>query len=349
MTVPPEGPTPNASDTAAALPGGPPAPQPLERHHDEGRAAAMLVLACALWGASFTWVKASLAGMAVARGGKPGGFLWVPVLYIGWRFVLGAALWGIVFRRSLRGWTLKTARRSVLLGGLLVAPMILQQLGLDRTSESVSAFLTSLTIVFTPLTLWALFRERPSGRVALGVLFGTGGVYLMTLAGRTDVDPGELAGVALGVACALGFSLHIVGIDRWGREEDPFRLTLGQFATAGVVALAVTPLFGAGWADLAPSVQWSMFAHEGVAMNLGLAIVFSTLGAFGLMFRYQPRVSASRATIIYLTEPIFASVYAWVFAASGMTTAGIAGGALILAANFVSRRRARKPLTPPVD
>ena len=329
-------------DGSSVLPGGPP---PAARASGAGaretRAAGMLLLTCALWGASFTWVKATLAGMAAARGGAPGDFLWVPALYIGWRFLIGAALWGIVFRRSLRGWTMKTARRSVFLGALLAAPMILQQMGLDRTSESVSAFLTSLTIVFTPLALWALFRERPSGRIAAGVGLGVAGVYLMTLAGRGEVEAGELAGVALGVACALGFSLHIVGIDRWGREEDPFRLTLGQFATAGVIALAAAPLFGAGRADLAPGAQWAMLAHEGVARDLALAIVFSTLGAFGLMFRYQPRVNASHATIIYLSEPVFASVYAWAFGTGGMTRAGIAGASLILAANFVSRRRGK--------
>jgi drug/metabolite transporter (DMT)-like permease len=302
------------------------------------RAAGMLVLACALWGASFTWVKATLVGMAAARGGVPRDFLWVPVLYIGWRFVLGAILWGIVFRRSLKGWTWKTARRSVFLGVLLVAPMIAQQLGLARTSESVSAFLTSLVIVFTPLTLWIFFRERPSARIALGVLFGAGGVYLMTFAGKSVTEPGELAGIALGIACALGFSLHIVGIDRWGREEDPLRLTLGQFATAGLVALVAVPFFGAGVEDLSPRVQWEMFTHDGVTLNLALAIVVSTIGAYGLMFRYQPRVKASRATIIYLVEPVFASAYAWVFASSGMTALGIVGGVIILAANFVSRQ-----------
>ncbi|MHC4252614.1 MAG: DMT family transporter [Planctomycetota bacterium] len=347
MSAPIDEATPVVGDDGpAVLPGGPPAPAgaPAPRA-DDARAAGMLVLACALWGASFTWVKAGLSGMAAARGGKAADFLWVPALYIGWRFILGAALWGIVFRRSLKGWTRRTARRSVLLGALLFVPMFLQLLGLGRTSESVSAFLTSLTIVFTPLTLWLLFRERPSGRVALGVLFGMGGVYLMSFAGSREAAPGKLAGVALGVACALGFSLHIVGIDRWGRDEDPFRLTLGQFATVGVLGLVAAPLFGAGWDDLAPGAQWAMLSHEGVARDLVLAVVFSTLGAFGLMFRYQPRVSASRATIIYLTEPIFASLYAWVFAASGMTAFGVAGGALILAANFVSRRRA--DLAPP--
>jgi len=311
----------------------------------DGRAAGMLVLACALWGASFTWAKATLAGMAAARGKKPGDLLWLPVLYVAWRFALGAALWAVVFRRSLKGWTWRAARRSAALGCLLAAPMALQQMGLARTSEPVSAFLTSLTIVFTPLALWALFRERPSARIALGVAFGAGGVCLMNLVGRGEIETGTLVGMALGVACALGFALHIVGVDRWGRDEDPFRLSLGQFATASIVALALTPILGAGAADLAPRAQWAMLSGDGVPLNLALATVVSTLGAFGLMFRYQPRVDASRATIIYLTEPVFASAYAWALAERRMTAWEIAGGALILAANFVSR--SRKGAAPP--
>jgi len=309
------------------------------------RAEGMLVLTCALWGASFTWENVTIVGMSAARGGGPSDLLWVPMYYVGWRFVLSAALWAIVFRRSLKGWTWRAVRRSVVLGALLAVPIVVQKFSLTRTSESVCAFLTSLTVVFTPLMLWLLLRKRPSRKIALGVLFGAGGVYLMTLAGKSEVKPGELVGVALGVACAFGFSLHIIALDRWGRDEDPLRLTLGQFATAGVVALVAAPLFGAGTEDLAPRAQWAMFAHDGVALNFLLVIVVSTIGAYGLMFRYQPRVDPSHATIIYLIEPVFASAYAWVFASRGMTTWAIAGGALILAANFVSR--GRRSATPP--
>jgi len=326
-------------DVRAALPVAP------EHQAKDRRAEGMLVLACALWGASFTWENVTIAGMSAARGGGPSDLLWVPTFYVGWRFVLSALLWASVFRRSLWGWTWRAVRRSAVLGTLLVAPIVVQKFSLTRTSESVCAFLTSLTIVFTPPMLWALIGKRPSRRIALGLLFGAGGVYLMTLAGKTEVKPSELAGVALGVACALGFSLHIIALDRWGRDEDPIRLTLGQFATAGVVALAAAPLFGAGAEDLAPRAQWAMFAHEGVALNLALVIVVSTIGAYGLMFRYQPRVDPNHATIIYLAEPVFASLYAWVFASRGMTSWGTAGGALILAANFVSR--GRRSATPP--
>ena len=300
------------------------------------RAPVMLVLACALWGASFTWVKHTQAGMAEAHGLEPGATLWVPVLYIGWRFLAASVLWAVAFPRSLRGWSLKGLRRSALMGLLLALGMILQLLSLDRISQATCAFLTSLTIVFTPLAQWVLLRKAPPRRMLLCVALGAAGVYLMTAAGGDEMKPNELLGVGLGVCCAAAFSLHIVAVAHYGKEEDPWRLSLGQFLVLGVLGFLLSPVFGA---DVSPSRQYAMLAFPGVAVNLGLATVFATLGAFGLMFRYQPRISPTRGAIIYLTEPVFAAAYAWAFAASGMTALAIAGALAILSANLVARAR----------
>ena len=308
------------------------------------RASLMLVVACALWGASFTWVKHAQAGMAEASGHGPGQTLWVPVLYIGWRFALAALLWALLFPKSLRGWTWRSVRRSLFVGALLALGMILQLLGLDRTSQSTCAFLTSLTIIFTPLSQWLFLRRPPPKRMLVCVVLGAAGVYLMTAAGRGEMAPNELLGVVCGIACAAAFSLHIVAVVHYGREEDPWRLTLGQFVTLGVLGLILAPAFGAGLGDMSLSGQYEMISHPSVAANLVLATVFATLGAFGLMFRYQPRVSATRGAIIYQTEPVFASAYAWAFAASGMTVFAVAGAVTILAANLIAELRlARSP------
>ncbi len=323
---------PAEAAAVAAEGGGPPA-------RAQRRASLMLVLACALWGASFTWVKHAQAGMAGAAGREPGQTLWVPVLYIGWRFTLAALLWVVLFPRSLRGWTWRSVRRSLFIGALLAVGMILQLLGLDRTTQSTCAFLTSLTIIFTPLSQWFFLRRSPPRRMLVSVALGAAGIYLMTAAGRHEMEPSELLGVAFGVACAAAFSLHIVAVAHYGREEDPWRLTLGQFLTLGVLGLVLAPAFGAGLKNISFAGQYGMLSSPGVAVNLALATVFATLGAFGLMFRYQPRVSATRGAIIYQTEPVFASAYAWAFAASGMTGLAVAGAATILTANLIAELR----------
>jgi drug/metabolite transporter (DMT)-like permease len=83
-----------------------------------------------------------------------------------------------------------------------------------------------------------------------------------------------------------------------------------------------------------------------VLLDLSMLTVFATIGGFGLMTFYQPRLDPARAALIYLIEPIFAAAYALVFAGRAMTAREALGGALILAANALaewieSRKRSR--------
>jgi drug/metabolite transporter (DMT)-like permease len=81
----------------------------------------------------------------------------------------------------------------------------------------------------------------------------------------------------------------------------------------------------------------------GLLTNLILLVVFSTLLAFGLMIFFQPKVDPTRAALIYLTEPVFAAVFAWVLTGRGLGPTGIAGAGLIIAANsLVEWLQARK-------
>ena len=73
-----------------------------------------------------------------------------------------------------------------------------------------------------------------------------------------------------------------------------------------------------------------------MAIDLALLTVFCTLVAFGSMTIFQPRIDPTRATLIYLLEPIFAAAYAWVALGEAMTKAGAAGAALILLANVAA-------------
>jgi drug/metabolite transporter (DMT)-like permease len=76
-----------------------------------------------------------------------------------------------------------------------------------------------------------------------------------------------------------------------------------------------------------------------------LLIVVSTMAAFGLMFYFQPKLEPTRATFIYLGEPIFAALYAYVAVGRTLSVIALLGAGLILAANVLveifERRRTR--------
>ena len=97
----------------------------------------MLAVATVLWGAGFTWAKA--AGEGVHRAiGLPDGSMFGPVFVLAWRFLLGGVALLVVVPAARRGWSWGGVRRSVGVGVTLAAGLIVQHLGLDRTSEAVS-------------------------------------------------------------------------------------------------------------------------------------------------------------------------------------------------------------------
>lgn len=300
------------------------------RAGDARRAALGLLAATVLWGCGFTWAKA--AGDAVHRhAGLPPGSAFGPILVLGWRFTLAGLALLLLIPRSRRGWTVRGAGRIAGAGLVLAVSLILQHLGLDRTSEAVSAFLTSLTILFVPLVLTVVLRKPPAPVMWVGVVLATLGVWLMTGAAPTGFGVGEV----LGLGCALGFTFYILAVNAVAKTEDPWRMTAGQFLLVGIVCFAACA-FVPGRHMVRPDAAWAVFASgRDIWLNILLLTAFPTVGAFTLLNLYQPKIDPTRAALIYLVEPVVAAVYAWAAAGSAIHRLAAVGAAMILAANGV--------------
>ena len=150
-----DSPAHSARPEAAMLPNGP------ERARQRNATMALLV-ATFFWGCGFTWAKTG--GEAVNRLLElPNGSAIGPIWLLAIRFTLAGALWMAIFPASRRGWTPGGAARAAAAGFLLSLGLVTQHLGLDRASEAVIAFLTSLTILFVPLLMTIFLRRPPSG------------------------------------------------------------------------------------------------------------------------------------------------------------------------------------------
>jgi len=266
------------------------------------------------------------------------------LVFLGWRFVGAAAVWLVLFPRCLRGWSGETVRRGLFLGLLLFVPLVLQVIGLQGTSEAVSAFFTSLTVVFVPILVTVISRRLPPRSTWALVGLAAVGVWLMTGAAPTGFGRGE----AFSLACALLFSGHIIALTALG-GRDPEQLTLAQFTVVGCLSLALAGAMGAGSVALDPARLaaalrsdprgfhvGSAFAGSIPWLNFVLVVALCTVAAFGLSFRFQPRVSATRAAIIYLAEPVFAAIFAYVAVGRALAPVALLGAAIILVANVLS-------------
>jgi drug/metabolite transporter (DMT)-like permease len=299
-----------------------------DRGAGTGAAVAALLLATVFWGCGFTWAKAageivnSYFGLAQ---GAPLGPMWV----LAARFLAAGILWLIFFPQSRRGWSGRDVGSSLLLGGILSAGLVVQHLGLDRTSEAVSAFLTSLTILFVPLMMTFILRRPPRGVLWVGVALATVGVFLLTGASPSGFGIGEL----LGLCCAVSYSVDIIVLNLVIRPESASRLTAGQFLVVGISNLLVCLLLPGGPRSIAHAPE--VMRNSALVMDVALLTLLPTIGAFGLQFRFQPRVDPARAALIYLMEPIFASIFALAITGRRLGLIAVVGAALIVVANLL--------------
>ena len=291
---------------------------------------AALLLGTVFWGCGFTWAKA--AGEAVQdAAGLPRGAAFGPIFLLGWRFLIASLVWFVAFPESRRGWTLRGWGWAIIVGLPLGAGLIVQHVGLDRTSEAVSAFLTSLTILFVPLLMTFALRKPPRPVLWIGVILATLGVWVMTGAQPRGFGLGEI----LGLGCAFLFSLYILAVNAASAHQTAWRMVGAQFAVTAAACFIACGFQQGGPANLNPARMASILAVRSVWLNLVLLIVFTTLVAFGLLTFYQPLLDPTRAALIYLAEPIFATLYAAIAAGHRASLMTLAGAALILIANLL--------------
>lgn len=306
------------------------------------RAVLAIGVVTVLWGWTFVWMKQAVAESDRVLG--PGGLVAGVGLFMSLRFGLACLVLPCVpaVRRGLdRGaWGGGLVIGSVLLGGFL-----LQMFGLQGVSPAVSAFLTSLYVVFTALFSAALARRAVPLWLAVGVVLATLG------AGFIGGPPQLTFGLSewLTVGCAFLFAIHILVTDRITKRSDPMAVTWTSmlFVTLGSLATLLVGLGLEGGPDGAALVE---LATSGAFLApMVLASLFATVLALSLMNLFQRRLDPVRAAILYAIEPVWASTIA---IALGLAVADRwlwIGGSALFAGNLLAElgpvlgRRARRP------
>jgi len=295
------------------------------------RTRALIALAAVtiLWGATFVWMKQSL-NAAERVLGHPGGAP-VAVLYVGIRFGLAAcvlALWPRARLTLDRGaW-----RGGAVLGGILFGGFLLQMLGLESVTPPVSAFLTSLYVVFAALLSAWLHRARPHLPFMIGVALATFGAGFIEGPPHLTFGPAEW----LTVASAFIFAIHILATDRITKANAPLAVTLAMFVWTALFAAAVLPmtLMRAGAPSTAALV--ALLRDLGFAFPLLLSTLFATVVALTLMNQFQRELDPVRAAILFALEPIWTTLIAMLY---GFGRPGFwlwIGGGALLAGNLVA-------------
>lgn len=215
-------------------------------------------------------------------------------------------------------------RAVVVLGALLAAGYVLQTVGLQHTTSSVSAFITYLLVVFVPILSALVLRAPPTPTAVAGVALAVVGLLLLTAgASGQGFGGGFGLGELLTLGCAVAFAAHIVALADAAPRFDVVQLNLGQFVVLAGALLVPGALMGGYDLSLGAALA---------ALYTG--VVVSAL-AFGLQVWGQRQVSATRTALVLLLEPVFAAGLGFV-AGERLGPLGALGAGVIVVAILVS-------------
>ena len=279
-------------------------------------ASLALVAAALLFGSTFLVVQDAV------ESAEPLPFLTV-------RFAIGTA---VLAPLALRRGTADLRRPGLLAAGVvagvaLTAGYVLQTIGLQYTTSSVSAFLTYLLVVFVPLIVAVRTRRLPPWATVAGVVLAVIGLAL--LGGGPEVGAGR--GELLTLGCALAFAVHLLVLADAAPRYPVAALSAVQFAVVALVLALPGLLAGDYHFD---GGAWAAAVYTGVAV---------TAVGLGLQAWGQRRVTPTRAALLLLIEPVSAAVLGFA-AGERLGVAGAAGALLILGGILVSELAV--PVTP---
>jgi drug/metabolite transporter (DMT)-like permease len=267
-----------------------------------------------IWGSSFVLIKIGLEAF------HPG--------FITWARVGFGALALAAIPASRRPIEREDRRRIAQLGVLWVAiPFTLFPLAQEHINSAVTGLLNGATPLFAGLigALW--FNRAPRGPQRWGIATGFVGIALISV-GSSAGGGTAFVGVLLVLVATVcyGFATNMAGSIQQKYGSVP---VMARMLAVGSVLTAPFGIYG---------LTRSEFALDSAVAVTVLGVVGAGV-AFALMATLVGRVGGPRATFITYVIPVVSLVLGAVLLSETVTTAALAGVALILAGAGMASRR----------
>lgn len=258
------------------------------------RTDVVLLLVALVWGSSYLAAKTATAGVPV-----------LTVLFV--RYGISAVALLLFVRRI--------SRDELKVGGLLgltqAAVLVLETYGVTHTSAANAGLIISLTLILTPLM--DRHRVPPRFYLAAGICVVAVGL-LMSGNGLHTPGIGDL----LMLAAAVVRAVHVALVGRLATGLRPLQVTTVQ-------TLVGTALFAVPAVPQLPAISGTT-----TWLQLIYLALFCSVFAFLAQTWAVQRTSASRASLLLGTEPIWAVAIGIVLGGEHLTVLAAIGATLML-------------------
>lgn len=272
-----------------------------------------LTILGAIWGASFLFMRIAASDFG-------------PLALVQVRLSLGALLLLPFLWRARTAFTGRLIWRLAGIGILNSAiPFVLFAWGAERAPAGIGAITNAMTVLFTALVAFVLYREPIGRQRTIGLFVGFVGVLVLAgdRTGGVGVWPAALAGTL--AALFYGVALNLI-----------------RHYLAGVPASAVASatLLSAS-IFLAPFAILSWPQHPIPLRSWVSAVALGVLctgAAFVLYYRLINRIGGPRASTVTYLIPLFSVLWAWMVLGEPLTLRMAVAAICILGGVALSQR-----------
>ncbi|MHB1439512.1 MAG: DMT family transporter [Cuniculiplasma sp.] len=274
---------------------------------NETKYSFLIIIATLSWGLTFPLIKISLEYMS-------------PVIFLAIRFFISSLIM-IPFLKNRRN--MAGVKESFIAGFYLFLGYYFQTVGLYFTTPAISGFVTGLYIVLVPIISFLLYRMRISKSDFSALMLALFGLIIITI--------GEVSNFSLQIGdlltfiCAVGYAMQIIYVSR-NKELDTVKFTFYQMVAVCIYSTIAIPTF---------SIYFN-FSSPILIFTILFTALFAGVVAYFITNKALVYVKPEKASIIMVSEPIFAAIFSVILTGIPLSVYTICGGALMVTAMLLT-------------
>lgn len=271
----------------------------------------LLILGTAFWGISFPVTKMSIGNISQST-------------FLFYRFLFASIAIGLIFHKQLKNINLKSVKAGIGLAIPLTFGIHFQTLGIVKhTSASQCAFVAGMCVVIIPILKIVFYKSVIEPKIWFSAMLALLGLGIISITKNFSISIGD-AYVLIGT---IGFSYYLIKVEHFARKNNIIQTLVPMFTTSAVLMFVIS-LFDSS-ADWFPE-------NNNFWVGVFFCSLFSTAYMYSVSNLTQKYISAEKVAIIYLFEPVFASIASFFILNENLTWRLLIGGSLILIATLIS-------------
>jgi drug/metabolite transporter (DMT)-like permease len=205
-------------------------------------------------------------------------------------------------------------------------------LAIHRLEIGIALLIQYVAPVLVALYARFLHAEHVRRRIWVALILALAGLsFVVDVWGGFALDPW---GVAAALGSAVTFSLYILLAEHAVGRRDPVSLVFWGLAFAALFWAIVQPWwsFPFGVVDESVVLDGTILSTEApVWLLMAVVVVVGTIVPFGLLVGALRHISATRAGVTAMWEPVAGALVAYAWLGESLSGGQLAGGALVLA------------------